>query len=151
MTLRFEQELARSGRLVYTTMGRSMLPMLRQKRDLVVLERPQGRLKKLDVALYRDGAGKYILHRVVRVEADGYVFRGDNNAVCEYGVGEDQIVGVLTAFVRDGREISVRSAGYRAYARLWCALYVPRQAVRKLRGRLGRIRRRWRRGQTDGT
>ena len=40
----FEEILARDGRLVYKTRGTSMLPMLHQERDLVIIEGPKGRL-----------------------------------------------------------------------------------------------------------
>lgn len=149
MNAHFEDVLARDGRLVYTTMGVSMLPMLREKRDLVVVERPSGRLNKYDVALYRAEGGKCILHRVIRVEPDGYVLRGDHNRASERGVREAQIIGVLTAFVRDGREIAVTDGHYRLYVRLWCALYLPRMALRAPRALARQISRRWR-GEANG-
>ena len=49
----FEEILATQGRLIYKTKGVSMLPMLRQDRDLVHIVPPAGRLKKYDVAFYR--------------------------------------------------------------------------------------------------
>ena len=51
----FEEALERDGKLVYRTRGTSMEPMLRQDRDLVVLEPVNGRLQRFDVALYRRG------------------------------------------------------------------------------------------------
>ena len=48
----FEEILKKDGRLVYKTMGVSMLPMLYQNRDIGVIVPPEGRLKKYDVALY---------------------------------------------------------------------------------------------------
>lgn len=150
MSVHFEDELARSGKLVYTTVGTSMLPMLREKRDLIILEPPAGRLQKYDVALYRDGNGKYILHRIVGEAPDGYVFRGDHNRACERGIQEKQILGVLTAFVRDGREIAVTDAAYRMYAALWCGLYWPRMAARWCLALPGRAIRKWRRVRKRG-
>ena len=47
----FEQTLRTEGVLFYRIEGVSMQPMLRQKRDAVVVRPPQGRLKKYDVAL----------------------------------------------------------------------------------------------------
>ena len=49
----FEEILARDGVLAYKTKGVSMEPMLRQNRDLVVIEAPSSKLQKYDVALYR--------------------------------------------------------------------------------------------------
>ncbi|MBR4333181.1 MAG: S26 family signal peptidase, partial [Clostridia bacterium] len=73
----FEEILRRDGHLVYKTRGVSMEPMLHENRDLVILQAPSLRLKKYDVALYkRENA--YVLHRVIGVEKERYLFRGDN-------------------------------------------------------------------------
>ena len=45
----YEEELERHGKLVYPNVGFSMMPLLRQHRDLMVISRrPEGRLKKYD-------------------------------------------------------------------------------------------------------
>ena len=72
-----EESLKRDGKLVYKTKGVSMLPMLHQNRDIVVISVPKGRLKKYDVALYRR-KNAYVLHRVIEVQEQGYLIRGDN-------------------------------------------------------------------------
>lgn len=52
-----------------------MYPMLRNGEDVVVLKKPEGRLKYLDVALYRRSNGDFVLHRVVGFDKDGkYIF-----------------------------------------------------------------------------
>ena len=51
----FEEILAGQKKLVYKTKGVSMLPMLRENQDLVVIAVPKGPLKKYDVALYKRG------------------------------------------------------------------------------------------------
>ena len=145
MTLRFEDALARDGKLVYTCVGTSMLPMLRQKRDLLIIEEKVGRLKKYDVPLYRRDSGQYVLHRIVKVCADSYVLCGDNQWRREYGVTDEQIIGVLTAFVRDGQEIPVTEKRYRLYVCLWCGLFWLRAAVLWCRAIPGRLKKRWRR------
>ena len=48
--MKFEDVIERDGKLVYTNVGDSMLPFIRQDRDLVVIEKPRGRLKKHDIA-----------------------------------------------------------------------------------------------------
>lgn len=147
MTLRFEDALARDGRLVYTCVGTSMLPMLRQRRDLLIIEKKEGRLKKYDVPLYKRDSGQYVLHRIVKVCADSYVLCGDNQWQREYGVTDRQIIGVLTAFVRDGREIPVTDKRYRLYVHIWCGLFWFRAAFLWCAVLPGRLRRRWRRAR----
>ena len=117
----FEELLARDGKLVYKTRGKSMEPMLRQDRDLVILESPGGRLRRYDVALYQRGKD-YVLHRVIQVGGNDYLFRGDNTYAEEI-VHPEAVIGVLTGFVRKGKQISVTDRKYRLYVKCWCAAY----------------------------
>lgn len=123
----FEDLLRSDGKLVYKTKGRSMEPMLRQNRDLVIIEVPSSCLKKYDVALYRR-EDKYVLHRVIGVEDGYYRIRGDNTYAVEQ-VPFDNVIGVLTSFNRKGKLHSVSERGYRFYARFWNAIY-PLRAFR---------------------
>lgn len=148
MSDRFEDVLARDGRLIYTNVGGSMMPMLRQRRDLLIIERPRGALRKYDIPLYKRDSGKYILHRILKVRKDGYVLCGDNQWRREYGVTDRQIIGVLTAFVRDGKEIPVTDRRYRLYVHLWCDLFWPRAAILWCRALPGRIKRKIRRARS---
>ena len=128
---RFEDLLAKDGKLVYKTRGTSMEPMLRQNRDLVIIGVPSSRLKKYDVALYRRD-DKYVLHRVIG-EADGvYLIRGDNTFSVER-VPFDSVIGVLTAFNRKGKMHAVTERGYRFYAAAWNAIYPLRALWRRIR------------------
>ncbi len=140
-TAGFEAILERDGKLVYKTKGRSMKPMLRENRDLVIIEKPVRRLRRYDVALYRRGPA-YILHRVIRVRDQDYAIRGDNTYRMETGITDADVVGVLTSFVRDGMEYAVTDFSYRFYVLIWCALYPLRFAayhalrwIRRLRKR----------------
>lgn len=141
MSASFEEVLARDGRLIYTGTGRSMLPMLRPRRDILVIGRPQGPLQKYDVPLFKRASGQYVLHRVLKARGGGYVLCGDNQWRREYGVTDRQIVGVLTAFVRDGKEIPVTDPRYRLYVHLWCDLFWLRAAALWCRSLCGRIKR----------
>ena len=74
----FEEEIEKNGRLVYTNVGDSMRPLIRQGRDLLIIEKPQGRLRKYDVPLYKRDSGQYVLHRILKVRDSDYVICGDN-------------------------------------------------------------------------
>ena len=123
----FEELLHKDGKLVYRTRGVSMLPMLHENRDLVIIRVPSSRLKKHDVALYRRGTD-YVLHRVIGVEEGGYRILGDNTYNVER-VAESDVIGVLTEFVRRGRTIPVTDRRYLAYVRFWRGIYPLRKAV----------------------
>ena len=134
--MKFEDVIERDGRLVYTNVGDSMLPFIRQDRDLVVIEKPRGRLKKHDIAFYKRDGGEYVLHRVIKVTADGYVIRGDNRYFNEQGITDRHVIGVLTAIVHDGREIPVTAPGYRFRVRARYLLYPLRSFIRRVKLKL---------------
>lgn len=127
--------------ITYRFKGISMLPMLRQKKDLVILRRYDGTgLKKYDVALYNlYGNNRNVLHRVVEVKEGYYTFLGDNCWNREERIPESSIVAVLDAFVRDGRVIPVTNLPYRIYSRVHYFLYPVRIGWRKLRIRASKV------------
>ena len=109
------QYLAENGTLTYTNRGVSMWPLLREGRDMFTLRRKtEARCRAGDVVLYRRGRD-YVLHRVVEVRANDYVILGDNCIQREYGITDADILGVMTGFIRGGREYSVDDSGYRLY------------------------------------
>ena len=71
-----EEVLKEDGVFVSTTAGMSMYPMLRNRRDTIIVKPYEGRLKKYDIPLYKRN-GTYILHRIVKVLPDSYVICGD--------------------------------------------------------------------------
>lgn len=123
--------MARDARLIYTNVGDSMLPLIRQGRDLLIIEPRRGRLKKYDVPLYRRDSGQYVLHRVLQVRENDYVLCGDNRWSKKYDITDRQILGVLTAVVRNGKELPVTDWRYRLYVRLWCDLFPLRAFLLK--------------------
>lgn len=138
----FEEELRQNGYLLYRNVGDSMMPLIRQGRDLVLIERrPEGRLKKYEVPLYRRDSGQYVLHRILRVRKDDYVLCGDNRWQRETGITDRHIIGVLTAVIRDGKKLPVTDWRYRLYVHLWCDLFPIRAAVLWCRDIPGRVKR----------
>lgn len=130
--LRFEDMLERDGRLTYANTGGSMLPLLRQGRDLFTVEKKGAeRCRVGDVVLYRRPPDTYVLHRVVQVRPEDYVLLGDNCVTRETGVRDADILGVMTGFVRGGREHSVSEPAYRAYTALILKTAPVRIAVKK--------------------
>lgn len=127
----YEEELNRKGSFTFTNVGVSMLPLLRQQKDLFTIEKRQGQCKKYDVVLYKRPPKSYVLHRVVEVREDSYVILGDNCINKEYGIKDEDIIGVMTSFVRNGKEYSVGHKGYRLYSAVWYFLYPLRKVWRK--------------------
>ena len=117
--------------------GVSMLPMLRQGIDSVVLAAPTGKLKKYDLPLYQRRDGHYVLHRVVKA-GERYTCIGDNQFKLEHGIAQEQIIGVAVAFTRGEKQYSVEHFGYRFYCRFW---HYTRPVRHLWRGGMARLRR----------
>ena len=117
--------------------GTSMLPMLRQGLDSVILSPKPINLQKYDLPLYQRDNGHYVLHRIIKT-GETYACIGDNQFDLEYGVRTDQVIAVVTAFTRGSKEISVNSLTYQLYCRLW---HYSRPLRRLWRRGVGWIRR----------
>lgn len=128
----FEEIIERDGKLIYTNKGDSMMPLIKENRDILVIEKTNGRLKKFDIPLYKRDSGRYVLHRVIRVRQYDYVICGDNRVNLEYGITDRHIIGVLTAVIRNGKEIPVRSRRYKLYAGLWYLIFPLRYVSKKI-------------------
>lgn len=139
MITTYEEELNRTGKFTYTCSGISMLPLLRQQKDLFTIEKKQGRCEKFDVVLYKRPPKSYVLHRVVEVREKDYVILGDNCFNKEYGIRDEEILGVMTSFVRNGKEYPVSHKGYRLYTTVWYFLYPLRRLWMKCKGKFKRL------------
>ena len=113
--LKIEHMLKDGGTYVGPVVGISMLPMLRQRRDSIVVRPKSERLKPLDVALYKVDEA-YVLHRVLSLTDDGYIIRGDNCYTNEH-ILEEKVFGVLTEFFRDEKRILCTDKKYLRYAK----------------------------------
>ena len=90
-----EEELNRSGKIVYKIKGHSMYPMLRQEKDLVVIKKNTGIIHPGDVVLYKGAKDNaLVLHRVIKINEDHLVIRGDHTLSNEK-VHASQIIGLL--------------------------------------------------------
>lgn len=135
---RIEEVLTTEEVLISTATGYSMYPMLRDRKDTIVVRRPQGRLKKYDVALYKTGS-LYILHRVLEVKSDSYIIRGDNCDKKEYGIKDEQILGVLTGFYRGDKWIDINGWKYKLYVRMHQVFFPMWWLYRLLRRKGGEL------------
>lgn len=125
----FENLLENKGFILYTNVGYSMMPLIRQRRDIMEIHKkgPE-RCKKYDVVLYKRGS-RYILHRILRVLPEGYLIAGDHNTFVETDITDDMILGVMTRVIRDGESITPENFWYKVYVHLWCDCYPVRMKI----------------------
>lgn len=139
----FEQEIAEKGKLVYTNVGDSMMPLIKQGRDLIVIKKAEGRLKRYDVPLYKRDNGQYVLHRILWVRKNDYLICGDNRYGVECGITDRHIIGVLSEVIRDGKTVKVTDLRYKLYVHLWCDLFLVRAGILYIKRKVEKARRLW--------
>ncbi|MCI8425930.1 MAG: hypothetical protein HFJ03_00045 [Lachnospira sp.] len=104
--------------------GISMLPILRQGKDSVVLVKPTFPLCRGQIIFYQRKNGQYVLHRIVGVGKDNYVLCGDNQTYREKGVTQDMIIAVVNRIYRGDKEVSQKI--HKIYEFLWRPFIIRR-------------------------
>ena len=113
------ESLEQGKRVHFSPRGTSMLPMLRQGLDTVILSPlPQRSLRKYELPMYRRDNGQYVVHRIIQA-GETYVCMGDNQFQKEPGLTHEQMVAIVTGFTRGGKEHSVEELPHRLYCRFW--------------------------------
>ena len=122
--------------------GSSMLPMLREGRDIVRLVRADGPLARGEVLLYRRESGQYVLHRLIRMEDEATCLCcGDNQWEREL-VPRSRVIARAVGVSSRGKTIDLeRHRGYLCYKTIWTALFPVRRPVILARRLLGWLRR----------
>lgn len=123
------EQIESNGKITFTPSGISMMPMLRNNKDTVTLQKAELPLKKYQIVLYKRSADKYVLHRVVGVCADGYLMRGDNQFSAERGIQDEQIIAVMSDFTRKGKEYGCQNLKYKLYSTVWVNTVMARKAL----------------------
>ena len=121
-----EEVLAKSKNsqiiLPLNLIGSSMKPLLREHKDTVLLSKPNGKLKKYDIALFKRKNGNYVLHRIVKTDNKQYFFCGDNQISLESGITDDMIIAVTKGIYRGEKYIPCDRLSYKIYSRIWVTL-----------------------------
>ena len=120
---------AEGKKVIVTAVGNSMLPLIRNRKDAIILTAYEGsQLNIGDMVFYKRKDGKYVLHRIVDVAQDGsFIILGDNQTVIEKGIKKDQIIAVPTAIIRGKKTVSVTSGEYLRYKKIWTHSVVLRK------------------------
>ena len=112
--LKFEDVIERDGAIIFPNKGSSMLPLIRQGKDLMVIEKLNGKPQLFDAVLFKRANGQYVLHRIMRECDGGYFIIGDSCSEGEF-VSEEQIIGRLSAVIRGGKRLDVSDFKCRCY------------------------------------
>ena len=135
--IRLEEQLEREGQILAPPVGDSMMPILRYRRDLMLLKKLPREPKVNDAVLYKRENGQYVMHRIVKIRKDGYVLRGDNRFNLEYGVKREQIIGIMVGFYRDEKFIDCdTNKYYKLYVFIMRSTVFPRRVIKFIKRKL---------------
>lgn len=117
------------GYAVVSITGTSMLPLLKEGRDLVELEScSQERLKKGNVVLYKKNDGTLVLHRIIKTEnGEFFTVLGDHQFNNDERVNKNQIIAVACGFFIKGRYVNEKTQWYRLYKKIWLSSLTVRR------------------------
>lgn len=107
----YKSEIEKNGVIAFVPGGNSMWPILKNRKQSVVVKKKEGRLKKFDVALYQRPGGSFVLHRVMKAVDGGYVMCGDSQLTLE-NVKEDNVFGIMIGFYRGENYVDVTDEKY---------------------------------------
>ena len=107
--------------------GFSMRPFLEDGRDKALLTKPVDP-KVGDPVLAEVGPKHFVLHRIISIQGDDVVLRGDGNLGTEQCKLKD-VQGAVIGFYRKGRETLDRTDGlkWRTYSWFWTRLFPIRR------------------------
>ena len=125
------------GEFTFYPHGTSMMPLIREGVDQVVLVKADN-IKKGDAVFYLRDNGQFVLHRVVKIKNGEYVMCGDNQVALEYGITDSHILAKMKAVLRDGIIVDETNKKYKKYVKG----LGRRRFKKRVRSFLGRIKRR---------
>ena len=106
-----------------TVKGNSMNPFMVHLRDQITLGPWKNEdIRRGTVALVRDTKGNYLIHRIIRRNADSVILLGDGNIRMTETATFDDIIGIMYSITRKGHEWSSKGCIWRAYSWLWLLL-----------------------------
>lgn len=112
--------IAEGERVRIRAKGNSMLPLIRDAKDEIILEKPNKQsFQKGRLLLVRLKDKSYVLHRVKRINRTDILLHGDGNLSTLETCSPKDVIAEATVVLRNGKEI--RRGGFRwsLYRYLW--------------------------------
>ena len=104
---KFEDILNKDGELIFTNVGYSMYPLIKQREDVLRIIKTDN-YKKGDIVLYKSSVDHYVLHRILKIKKDKIILAGDYNYFKDKPISKEQVLGLLTTITKkDGKVIDL--------------------------------------------
>ena len=111
--------------------GNSMYPLIRRLKDQVTV-RKCCRVLPGDIVLFQRSDGKYVIHRVWKMENGQVMTMGDNCRYPDPWMPESEVLGQVTHIRRGKHSICVDTPVWRFVGRIWLNTVKPRTILRKI-------------------
>ena len=123
-------QLKKFKTIAFVPKGNSMYPFIKDRGQSVYISLKENRLSPFDIGLFVRKNGVIVLHRVVEILDDGYLFSGDSVLETEKVLEED-VIGVLTAYEKGKNKVDFSNKD-REKAEKWYKQSKKRKAKLKL-------------------
>ena len=111
-----EESISTGGEFRLFHKGKSMMPLLREGKDSVLLVKPDN-IQKNDIVLFVRESGQFVMHRVVKIKGDEYIMCGDYQCVLERGIKKENIVAKVKGVFRENEYNDLTSKEYKKYVK----------------------------------
>lgn len=113
--------------------GDSMRPLIRRQQDMVTIVPLRRELRRGDIVLFADDAGRYVVHRVWRLAEAQVTTLGDHCRRPDPPLRRDQVWGLVIRVERGKRTLRVDQPVMRLLGRIWMALLPVRIGYASIR------------------
>lgn len=116
--------------------GFSMRPFLEDRRDKIVLTRLTHTPQVGDAVLAEIAPGKYVYHRIIRIEGERVTLKGDGNVQGTEQCHISHVVAATKQLVRKDKAYSPEGKAWRCYSALWPRWPLARRVLLAIHRRL---------------
>lgn len=118
--LEVANRIAEGERVRIRAKGNSMLPLIRDAKDEIILEKPNKQsFQKGRLLLVRLKDGSYILHRIKKIDETHIILNGDGNLSIVETCSPDDVIAEATTVIKNGKEIRTGRFRWNLYRYLW--------------------------------
>lgn len=128
--------LAEGNEVSLLLTGSSMTPFLADKRDTILIRRPQGAFRRGEMVFYRRRSGQYIMHRIHHIGSDGLYLVGDAQWEIEGPIAPEQVFGEIFSVIRKGTRVGPGDFWWEFFEHVWIHMIPLRRTVMRLYARL---------------
>ena len=114
----FSRLIKNGDNVVFQPKGNSMLPFIVGSKDSVLMTAP-AELAEYDIVLAKTTDGRYVVHRIERIEDDMITLRGDGNLSLFERCRRDDVIAVVVKIIKAHKEIDCHSSGHLIKAKIW--------------------------------